>query len=397
MINKVMEPSDKIDEFMDIFAESLQGGSFVKATLGHYKGEDPELKNIAIRKTIIKKAEKLSFTFSYKTKDIVKNFEFEEGWNIVGDCLDTGFLAANLYTTEFDLQFETGKKGASLKKSAATQKEEQNLSHDRVKNRFVEPTRPYLNALGITDEKGNVHKNSQDKYKQINRYIGILDVMIKSLPTDKKIHMADMGSGKGYLTFALYDYMTHSLNRDVAVTGVEYRQDMVDLCNKLAVKSSFTGLTFVQGTIADYKPDHLDVLIALHACDTATDDAIAKGVHADADLIIVAPCCHKQIRKEMEAGAVSDDISAIIKHGIFMERQAEMTTDALRSLYLESEGYSTKVFEFISDAHTPKNVMITAEKSKKSDAQKNDANAQIDATKKFFGITTHYLEKALGR
>jgi hypothetical protein len=397
MINKVMKPSDKIDEFMDLFAESLQGGSFIKATLGHYKGNDPELKNIAIRKTIIKKMEKLSFTFRYKTNDIVKNFDFEEGWNIVGDCLDNGFLSATLYTTDYDLQLETGKKGAFLKKSAATQAVEQNLSHDRAKNRFVETTRPYLNALGITDEKGNVHKNSQDKYKQINRYIGILDVMIKSLPTDKKVHIADMGSGKGYLTFALYDYMTHSMGRDVVVTGVEYRQDMVDLCNKLARNSAFDGLSFEQGTIADYKTDYLDVLIALHACDTATDDAIAKGIHADADLIIVAPCCHKQIRREMESGARDNDLSAITKHGIFMERQAEMTTDAMRALYLESEGYSTKVFEFISGEHTPKNVMISAEKSKKSDAQKKEAIAQIDATKSFFGIKTHYLETALGR
>lgn len=397
MINKDMATSDKIDEFLDIFAQSLQEGGFVKATLGHYKGSDPSLKTIIIRKTVIKNAEKLSFTFRYKTKDIAKNFDLEEGWNIVADCLEADFLAANLFTTEFDLQFEIRKKGAFLKKSAASQTESPDTSHDRAKNRIVESSRPYLQALGISDEKGNVHKNAQDKYKQINRYIEILDGLIKSLPSDKKIHIADMGSGKGYLTFALYDYMTHTLKRDVAVTGVEYRQDMVDLCNEIADESSFEGLHFIQGTIAEYKTDALNVLIALHACDTATDDAIAKGIHAGADLIVVAPCCHKQIRREMEQSKGPDNLSALLKHGIFMERQAEMTTDALRALFLESEGYATKVFEFISDSHTPKNVMITAERTKKSDAQKNEALEQIDATKDFFGIKTHYLEKALGR
>lgn len=395
MIDKAMDRDDKINEFMDFFAESLQSGSFVKASLGHYKGDEQDLKKIDIRKTVIKASEKLSFTFHYKTKDVVKNFDPEEGWNIVGDCLEDGFFAANLFTAEFDLQLETDRKPV-LRKTVASQKIPEDLSHDRQKNRLVDPARPYLHALGITNEQGSVNKTSQDKYRQINKYVEILDGLIKPLPTDE-LHIADMGSGKGYLTFALFDHLAHTLGRKAYVTGVEYRRDMVDLCNKIANKNDFENLKFVQSSIENYKPDQLDILIALHACDTATDDAIAKGIAANADLIIVAPCCHKQIRRELEAGKTPEELSSLLKHGIFMERQAEMVTDALRALILEANGYSTKVFEFISDSHTPKNVMITAEKTNRPDIQKQQAGSQIAAMKKFFGITTHYLEEALRR
>jgi hypothetical protein len=191
--------------------------------------------------------------------------------------------------------------------------------------------------------------------------------------------------------------ISHDLGKAVAVTGVEFRPDMVALCNNIARESSFVNLAFEEGTIADYDAKGTNVLIALHACDTATDDAIAKGIKAEADLIVVAPCCHKQIRREFEAGKTPKELSFLLKHGIFMERQAEMATDALRALLLEENGYTTKVFEFISDSHTPKNVMITAVKTKKTDAQKKKVSDDIDSAKKFFGINAHYLEKVLGR
>jgi len=175
--------------------------------------------------------------------------------------------------------------------------------------------------------------------------------------------VADMGSGKGYLTFALYDYLTNSLGMNTEITGVEYRHDLVNLCNDISEKSAFTQLKFTQSTIEDFDPKNTNILIALHACDTATDDAIAKGIEAEADLIVVAPCCHKQIRREMEKSKAQNDLQFLTQHGIFMERQAEMVTDGIRALVLEYFGYSTKVFEFISDTHTPKNAMIIGMKN----------------------------------
>ena len=155
-------------------------------------------------------------------------------------------------------------------------------------------------------------------------------------------------------------------------------------------------MNFVEGSIKEYDSKNTNVLIALHACDTATDDAIYKGITANADLIVVAPCCHKQIRREIEKHKTKNELDFLLKHGIFLERQAEMLTDGLRSLILEYFGYTTKVFEFISDAHTPKNVMIVAEKKAKTEAQKEVILKKIKDSKTFFGIEFHQLEKLMG-
>ena len=171
---------------------------------------------------------------------------------------------------------------------------------------------------------------------------------------------------------------------------------MVDLCNQIATESGFSGLSFVQGTIEDYEAAGIDLLIALHACDTATDDAIFKGIKAKAELIVVAPCCHKQIRREIEKGKAKNDLDFLTKYGIFLERQAEMVTDGIRALLLEYAGYKTKVFEFISDAHTPKNVLVVGVRAKDNTSDKGGILEKISNTKKYFGIAYHHLEKLMG-
>jgi len=186
------------------------------------------------------------------------------------------------------------------------------------------------------------------------------------------------------------------LKTEVQVTGVEYRQDLVELCNRIAASSGFGGLNFVQGTIEEYDSSGIDLLIALHACDTATDDAIYKGIKSGAELIVVAPCCHKQIRKQIEKGKASNELDFLTKYGIFLERQAEMVTDGIRALILEYFGYKTKVFEFISDAHTPKNVLIVGVKTKMAEASRPQLLDKIRKTKEYFGIGYHHLEKLFG-
>lgn len=378
--------TDAVQNFVDCLRDSL-ATSFVKLTLSDYAGAEPDLKKIAVRKITVKREEKLSFTYSYKTRDIVKNYTADDALVRVMELLQSGFAKATLFTTDFDLSYP------SLQKQKPTQTQVPSLDHDRVKSRHVETMgKKYLQALKITDAKGDVFKNAQDKYKQIDKYIEILGGLLAAHPNVRRV--ADMGAGKGYLTFALYDYMTSALKREAKVTGVEYRKDLVALCNTIAADSHFTGLNFVQGTIENYDGAGIDLLIALHACDTATDDAIAKGIAAGSELIVVAPCCHKQIRREMEKGAAMPALSPILKHGTFLERQAEMATDALRALYLEASGYAVKAFQFISDAHTPKNVMIVAEKSN-AKPDRDSILAKAAALKDALGIKTHYLEKLL--
>lgn len=379
-------------QFLTALAESLAADSFVKLTLGSYKGTETDLKNIYARRVLIKGESRLAFTYRYKTRDIVKNYAIPEAHGKLRELVGHDFHTATLLTTAFDLSFATPDK---LKKTPPSQTATPDARHDRAKNRALPAHgQAWLHDLGITDKGGNVLHKAQDKFRQINKYIEIIDALTRDLAEEKLQHIADMGAGKGYLTFALYDYLKNTRGIEPHVTGIEYRADLVALCNRMAEKSGFKNLRFVQGAIGDYNAAALNMLIALHACDTATDDAIAKGVAAQADIIIVAPCCHKQIRREMERHKAAHPLSFLTRHGIFLERQAEMITDGLRALLLERSGYDTKIFEFISGEHTAKNIMLVA--TRRRDARIDPAmDTQIDTIKNQFSITRHYLEDFL--
>lgn len=377
---------DAISPFINAFQDSAMQANFARLVLSDYRGSEPDLKKITIRRVIIKREDRFSFVYTYKTRDITKNHSLDDAGTLIADYLASGFRAALLQTTAFDLSYP------SLKQSKATMAQTPPPSHDIAKNRHIKTEgKAYLHALGITDKGGNVIKSAQDKYRQIDKYIEILGGLVKSLPPNSIKKIADMGAGKGYLTFALHDYLREQ-NIPVKTVGIEYRKDLVDLCNKIAVQSTLDGLSFKQGSIENFDAKGTDLLIALHACDTATDDAIAAGIKAGASLIVVAPCCHKQIRREIEKGKKKNDLAFLTKYGTLLERQAEMATDAMRALLLEHAGYSVNLFEFISDSHTPKNVMITARKTGKS---RIGALEDFHAAKAYFGIDRHHLEDAL--
>lgn len=350
-----------------------------------------------MKRVLIKNEEKLSFTYRYKTRDIAKNYPIAEGINKITELLHRQFYVATLFTTGFDLVFENlFDKKIVLRRNAATHRKIPSLGHDRDKNRLISSSdKPYLTGLKITDTTGKVLANAQDKYKQINHYIEILSGLIKEIPGREILRVVDMGSGKGYLTFALYDYLTNVLKINTQVTGVEFRPELVELCNKIAGDAGFANLGFLQGTIDEYDSSGTHILIALHACDTATDDAISKGIAAGADLIVVAPCCHKQIRRQIEDSKTANPLGFLTRYGIFLERQAEMVTDGIRAMILEYYGYKTKVFEFISDAHTPKNVMIVALRDPKVTLHDPLVLQKIKESKTYFGIRYHHLEKMM--
>ncbi len=386
---------NQIVQFCEQIQQAVEQKSLVKVSLGNYQGNEPALKNIYIRLVLIKNIEKLAFTFRYKTKDIVKNFDLAEGYKSIAEWLEEGFKVATLMSTESDWHYEALKNGkVILKQKTASVIAKPSLEHDKEKKRLIKPTeKAYLVDLKITDEQGNVFKNAQDKYRQINHYVEILSSLIKDSAIENLHKVVDMGSGKGYLTFALYDYLHSTLGLKTQVQGVEYRQDMVDLCNQFAHNAGFEGLSFTQGTILDYEQKDISMLIALHACDTATDDAIYKGLQSSAELIVVAPCCHKQIRREIEKNKAQNELKFLTKYGIFLERQAEMVTDGIRALILEYFGYKTKVFEFISDAHTPKNVLVVGIKSGINPKRQEEILQEIAQTKAYFGIDYHHLER----
>lgn len=390
---------DNYAAFFDKIRESIQQEEFIKISLGDYNGTELYLKNVYIKPVIIKREKKLSFVFRYKTQDITQNFEIHTGvMEIQGLLKVEGFRVATLFTETENLVCQFTKKGVwSLKKETPTAKKPIVFTHDKQKERKLDSAdKVYLQELRLTDAAGKVYKNAQDKWKQINHYIEILSSILQRLPRKDTLNVVDMGAGKGYLTFALYDYLVYTLQKRTSLVGVEYRKDLVEQCNQIAVKSNFKDLLFMRGAIEDYQPQSdLDILIALHACDTATDDAIAKGIKHDADLIVVAPCCHKQIRREMEKNKTKNELDFVIKHGIFMERQAEMVTDGIRALIMEYFGYQTKVFQFVSDAHTPKNVLIVGEKKIVDTRKQQEILEKIKSTKAYFGISYHHLETLL--
>ena len=391
-----MSVNTNFSQLFSVMHTSLEQKNFVKLALSNYLGQDSELKSLQVKSIIIKNERKLSITSRYKTKDVIKNYGLDEGITLLRLALENDFKAAILYTTDHDWHYQTVRNHkTTLTKKTATIKQAPSLDHDRTKNRILAPQgKYYLEALGVTDAQGIVYKNAQDKYRQINRYIEILDSLIKPLNWKGSPKIVDMGAGKGYLTFALYDYLTNKNAITPVIHGVEYRQDLVDMCNKIAHESQFKQLKFIQGAIESYPTDDITMLIALHACNTATDDAIAKGITSGAELIVVAPCCHKQIRQEMEDHASRHpDLGFLLQNGIFLERQAEMVTDGLRALILNYFGYQTKVFEFISDAHTPKNVMIVGTKMAKMPVKDPKILQDIQRIKTYFGIKEHYLEK----
>lgn len=385
---------ENVEKFISEFARSLHEETFVKMTLGNYKGADAHLQKVLLRLVETRKGTRIFFLYRYDMRDTAKNYDFTEGVKIIRELLGTDFFSGHLFTTENDFQLDIGKKDKSrLNIAKPTFKAKPSLDHNREKQIQVNPNAFYLKALGITTDRGEIRDKQQDKWRQINKFVETLASLFdKSNLNDKKsLNIVDMGSGKGYLTFAAYDFFKNIRGLDVKITGIDTKQELVGLCNDIAKASEFEDLKFVHGWIGDYELNDVDILIALHACNTATDDAIFKGIKAEADLIVVAPCCHQEIRPQI---VPPEMFRNVFKHGIMLEREAESITDGLRALLLEKSGYSTKLFEFISTEHTPKNNMIVGTKqTKASDTEK--ISEQISSIKDFYGIKEQRLENLL--
>ena len=381
------------DQFIGLLSKFLVDGSFVKLVLAKYHGPEPELLRVIARRLTVRGEPCLSFVYRYKTKDVTKNVAIAEAIAAIAEVLGSAFENAHLLTTAHDIQLAVSRKGKwSLRsgRAGATASAEE---HDREKQRFLAFDRPFLAALGITDEQHKLIPAMSRKWKQINKFLEVLDHALESsgLKEAKAIRVVDFGSGKGYLTFAVHDYLANTLGIDARVTGVELREELVQICTAAADRSAARGLSFEHGDIRSRAAEPVDVMIALHACDTATDYAIHAGVRAGASIIMCAPCCHKEIRPQMHTPPL---LRPMLQHGIHLGQEAEMVTDGLRALLLEAEGYEAKIFEFISLEHTSKNKMILAVRRAKA-ANRDSVDAQIREIKAFYGIREQSLERLL--
>ena len=388
-----------VNEQLLLFKEKLKDGfenkELVKLTISNPRDRSSDLRSIIITIVELKTGVRSNFIYRYKTKDIAKNFAFDEAAILIEKALESDFYNADLFTKNETVHFITDDNGkVKLRIKAAIISATVSFSHDKKKDRIIETEgNIYLKELGITNAAWEVRREMSDKYRQINKYIELIGPVIKELALPEGFQVADMGSGKGYLTFALYDFLVNNLKLKPEITGVEIRDDLVKLSNEIAAKANFDNLHFVQGSIEKSNIKKPDILIALHACDTATDEAIYRGITSGSSLIVCAPCCHKQLRNEFN---VDNELGSVLKHGILMERQAEIITDGIRSMIMEAYSYKTKVFEFISTEHTPKNLMIIGRKVQEQKPSKQSILDNIGKIKQLYGIKEHYLEKLLG-
>jgi len=377
---------------IETFRQSIEDKSYIRLILSSPSVKTGDLNKVTVRLFKIKKEDILSFLYTYKTRTETKNYSLDEGITQIGELFGNFFSGCVMFTQENDMSFKMTKKGKVLFRRLKPSHAGCDFSteHNLRKTKFIAiENNIYLEKLGVV-RNGKVVEGMSAKFRQINRFVETISELIDAsgLSEKDKISVLDMGSGKGYLTFAVYDYIANTMKIPAEITGVELREEMVSLCNDIAEECKFSGLKFYKGSINDYEVENTDILIALHACDTATDDAISKGIRSGSELIIVSPCCHKQIRKQLK---IQNELQEITKHGILEERLAEMATDTLRALFLEAYGYKTHIFEFISDEHTHKNIMITAVKKKKT-ADNSQFIEKIGSLKKFLGIENFYLE-----
>lgn len=256
-----------------------------------------------------------------------------------------------------------GKVTVKKKKQDADVKQA-DLSHNRRKHYLLEEGVhvPFLEDLGVMTKEGKVVKSKFDKFRQINRFLEFIEDILPELPSGREIKILDFGCGKSYLTFAMYYYLHELKKKDVCMIGLDLKKDVITHCNELAVKYRYEKLKFLEGNIADYTgEDKVDMVVTLHACDTATDFALSKAVGWDASVILSVPCCQHELNAQIQ----NTVLSPVMNYGILKERFAAIVTDALRAEYLKKEGYDTQILEFIDMEHTPKNLLIRAVKTGK--------------------------------
>lgn len=396
-MSAVVSLSEQEQQFFDSVQQAIDNQNFDRLILSQYKGESTDLEKMTFRVIQLQNETVLSCLYHYKTKDVTKNYPLNQALSTIQEQAEH-CKQANLFTTDEETQLKKNKKKVMLtvsktKPNIKNPKNEQQ-GHDRTKHRFVDQDSYFLQALGVTDADAKIIPSMARKWKQINKFIEIFSGALTHIQQQDKNHalkVVDFGSGKGYLTFALYDYLAKNAQTP-EVTGVELNENMVKFCQDVATRSEFSQLDFFQGDVRTYHPDHLDVMIALHACDVATDFAIHTGIRLNAQMIMCAPCCHKELRPQMQSPKV---LQPMLQFGIHTGQQAEMLTDTIRALLLKAYGYETKVFEFVALEHTSKNKMILATKRKDFDVPDQAVLDQIQALKDMYAIQKQSLELLL--
>ncbi len=339
-------------------ADVLQSNHLVSATISQPRQKSSDLRRVKLKPVMLRNAYHIQFEYQYERVMKHKNLTPDEAVTEVNELLET-FRQGQFQLKDSDLQFQLSKKfKVTLKEKQTAQKEVQ-LSHNREKQYVLpldEPV-PFLIRLGIQSADGKVKRQKYDKFKQINRFLEFIEDSLKYLPVDRTVRILDFGSGKSYLTFALYHFLHEMKGYDVHITGLDLKKEVIEECASIAKDLGYERLEFLVGDINEYEGETaVDMVVTLHACDVATDMALARAVRWGAKVILSVPCCQKELNRQIQA----PNLDVMLQHGLIKERFASLATDSIRAELLGLVGYDAQLLEFIDLEHTPKNIMIRA-------------------------------------
>lgn len=347
-----------MEELRSILKESLNI-EFISAIISNPR-EKGNITKIRIR-PVKQKGQLLFQCEEFKNNQAFhRNLKTEEAFSYLEEQMQR-FKQMQMETKQMKYQVLISKKGKVTiqKKHQTGCVKEVDLSHNRNKNYILEEGKavPFLQDLGVMTQSGEIVRTKFDKFRQINRFLEFIEDILPQLPQNREITILDFGCGKSYLTFAMYYYLHEMKKYDIRIIGLDLKTDVIRHCNQLAEKYGYDKLKFLEGNIADYTGvEEVDMVVTLHACNTATDFALAKAVGWKAKIILSVPCCQHELNNQMK----NDVLAPIFSYGLIKERMAALITDAMRAEYLKREGYDTQILEFIDMEHTPKNILIRA-------------------------------------
>ena len=344
----------------ELIEELIHENKLSKAVLSNRRNKDSLLPSkIIVSPVKIKESIMYQFESHVNNKVVHENLEKEESVNRLLILMEEDFKQAVIKSTIGEYQILISKKG---KQKIIENKEKISAidtTHNRKKQYIINEGEPvdFLVHLGVMNKKGKVYKQKYNKFRQINKFLELVDVSMQALEDQEQIKIIDFGCGKSYLTFALYYYLVKLKNKKVEITGLDLKEDVIEFCNLTSQELAYEGLSFICGDIKDHISDEkIDMVVTLHACDTATDIALEKAVRWQAKVILSVPCCQHELYDKIN----NDNLSGMLKHGILRERLSSLVTDSIRGSVLEILGYQVQLLEFIDMEHTPKNIMIRA-------------------------------------
>lgn len=386
-----------MNQQITILFENMVNSKLIGITISNSSDKE-KIKKIKIRPVLLKN--ELYFQVSEYIGDKVlhSNLNKEGIINSLPKWFEGLFHQVEIITDKGNVTVLISKKGkvtvinkfnnrlnTSEPEQAKTQVQNACYNHNRSKNYILQEgiALPFLVDLGIMSKEGYVIKSKFDKFRQINRFLEYIEDILPQLDKDKELTILDFGCGKSYLTFAMYYYLKELKEYNINVTGMDLKEDVITECNRLSMKYGYGNLRFMAGDIADYKGDTVDMVVTLHACDTATDYALFNAVSRGAKVILSVPCCQHELNKQIN----NEVLRPILKYGIIKERMSALITDALRADIMETMGYHVQLLEFIDMEHTPKNILIRAVKSNQGVPVKRSSDKKLEECMDFLKVS----------